>query len=597
MAEQKKLDGNLKRAQKLLKGSNGHWDLSQLVRNGKVLESLAAAVADGSFAVPAKQMRVVYSVLVDEANLSRLSSVAVFEVGQASKDAEIRAMSEEALARRGAKEGGHAELIEELEEALRPSGRPLPMDTPRATAEELARSCGASPEDVVAAMEARIAANSPATVFYARRHADGAYSFSRPGPFELVTNPDPFAIEALVAAGDFEGLDGLLASAKAPRDQGNRPGLTWRNGEEMSAGARDWLIGQAKDQRLGRQVLDLFRDTLTDDAARALAGESDLVCVVPQAAAFAAIGEDAEGRSEEVLDSLADYPGGRRALLQAELAWPQYRHRKSQTWFGRCHDGWPTPEEAGDRLEEWRDRGARFLAAAAEAERTFPAAVFAECYLASPLLGPLVRDGYDPASWAGEGPVVLKPTGGDRGSAAVPDFSQMEPQTRSSVTKALKALGFEFELGATVDDGVDRDRLAREGLRIHLTAVGRRVVVDRVGVRFRDGAHAWALRTDDGLELAGHGVRAEGPGRGPGATGGWRGRPLTVGAHTRPPGAGHRACPPFRGTVLRASLQFRGSRVAAVEPVLPVHSNVELFECVARIHLGQNVRGERCDNI
>lgn len=595
------IKGYLEKAREALKGRSGSYDLTQMLKKRLIVDVIAGAIIDGTFDVPAAQLRVVYQVLSRSDQVGKLSSMALFEKGRTSKDKSVREASERALAAHALEGSDTGELAEKIAKELLPpqrGRRAMPMDVRRWTLTELAGAMDASEEEVKAALDALISTNGGSRIAWCREHLDGRYSISPLGLFESLRFPSAFEIENLVAAGDFAALDALLAEVGAAAKVAVKgvPALKWRDGTKVSAGARRWILVHTHtkggfSQRTKRDAhkavlnaLDLLRDTLDDASARAFAawavgfqGKGAPRCLPPHPAAFEEVARLAlEGAKVDgyLLDDLAGYRLGRRALLRAEIAWPQFKHKASQRLFQLCHDGWPTPEEQGEHAEAWHALADRFLADAVEAERSIPWEIFAECYLAHPLMGDKVRryametggkpltidaDGNpDPASpsavilradapkpaelppkdetWEQRARRLLAERLGAR--ARVPDFSAMAPFPKTRFANALKPLGFAFELDDVSTGAVFRDVMRAERVLIRMAPARDARVVEKVWVEDSPYRRAVAERGDDGLVLTGQWEMAtdfelatigkalaalgfEPPGDGAGATEGW----------------------------------------------------------------------------
>lgn len=558
------IKGTLEKTRKILEGPNKSYELTRLVKNRRAANILADAIVDGTLDVPVSQLRVVYVVLSGKAQLESLSSMEIFERGREARDATIRERSETALASRALETSDIGELVKKAAAHIAPGPgpSPLPMELRRWSVVEIAERLGASAADVEAAMDALIATNGGSRVAFARKHFDGRYSFSGSGVFENLRYPSAFEIERLVAQDDFAGLDAALAAvgAKRSRSDASAPRLAWRDGKRMTIAAQGWILvhmrtkggftqqSERDAQGAVLNALHLLRDTLSAESARDFAGwvaayegKSAPRCLVPHPAAFDEIARralDGAKVSGFLLDDLAKVRLGRRALLRAEIAWPQFRHEKSKVLFERCHDGWPTSAELGDEADAWNDIADRFLTDAAEAERAFPWGVFAEHYLRHTFMGPKVRRytmlsggevlGVDESgvpNRATPGAVTLRAAppkveavpvdetwkerarralAAELGARArVPDFTRMAPFAKTRFKKALAPLGFAFELDDVSTGAVHRHLMRAERVLVRVVPVEGGLAVDRVTVEQSPYRKAHAERGDDGLGFRG----------------------------------------------------------------------------------------------
>ncbi len=564
------IKSTLKKARKILNGRDKSYDLTSLFKNRRSMNIVADAVVDGTLELPVGQLRVVYEVLSDSANLEKLASVEIFEKGREARDETIRERSEAALASRALETSEIGALVKRVQAHIAPAPGPTPLPTEfrRWSTAEISEALGASSDDVEAAMEALIATNGGSRVAFARRHLDGRYSFTARGVFEDLRYPSAFEIERLVSEADFKSLNQALAAVGAKRASADRsaPKLVWRDGTRMTIAAQSWILVHMRTkggftQRSDRDahkavlnVLDLLRDTLAADSARDFAGwvvayegKGAPRCLVPHPAAFEEVARRALAGakvSAYVLYDVSQYRLGRRALLRAEIAWPQFRRKESKVYFERCHDAWPTPEELGAladaEAEAWDDIADRFLADAAEAERTFPWSVLAERYLAHAWMGPKVRryamvaggdvldvDGLPEG--ANPGAVTLRTQASTvasnmeappkdetweqrarrmlaaklEGRARVPDFSRMAPFAKTRFKEALRPLGFAFELDDVSTGAVHRHLMRAERVLVRVAPAEGGLVVDRVTVEQSPYRRAHAERGGEGLALTG----------------------------------------------------------------------------------------------
>jgi len=335
----------------------------------------------------------------------------------------------------------------------------LPLSIPRFRVEGVASALGLSLDDARAQLEALVAAHSSADALTkrlgrcARRHVDGAYSFSySPSTYESQRYPDAHEIEALVARHAFGELDAALSATctKAPAWEASAPSLVWADGTRLSPGARAWFLAPIGAKQTYNQLAprdankpvrgahDLLRFGLDDASMRAFARWLLTTRIKNGPRAFplapAALGEAALWLREKrslapfVLVDLMNEVAGRRLLLAAGLIGPARLDL-------HCHDAWPAAPE-GRALAEWVVIAERFLDEATKRGLRISSDALRTHYLGRPWLATLVRA----RAWAVEGaPIELTELPPRRNVHLVDrrTFDEVAPPTLGLVTMSV----------------------------------------------------------------------------------------------------------------------------------------------------------------